>query len=280
MHFAEVALCANDDAARKVAVEVPEIGSQEVLGEWLIPKGEVLLVSFGAYTVADSSGKAVVKERLAVVEAGEAGIALPILRATPWVPVPNVLTAPLPKVSVPAPVAIPETIAPPAPVTIAPPAPVTMAPARTRAAAPVTIAPPAPVTTARSRKFPWPCRRSRAARCPRAFIPTDDRPNCRRSRRTDRRRYERFGLGLGRAAAQPANQEAAHAETDRRRRRDQNDLRATKSPTVFLPSLFMPSPSVGLQFLLPLKPLSLRLPFGQRMEIEIYGKVVPDQSGK
>jgi hypothetical protein len=40
--------------------------------------------------------------------------------------------------------------------------------------------------------------------------------------------------------------------------------------------MFMPVPSVGLQFLVPIKPLSLKLPFGRRLEIEIYGRVVPD----
>ena len=38
----------------------------------------------------------------------------------------------------------------------------------------------------------------------------------------------------------------------------------------------MPTPSVGLQFLLPIKPLSLKLPFGQRLELEIYGRVVSE----
>ncbi len=52
-------------------LEVPEIANQEVLGEWLIPNGECLLVSFGPHTVADKSGKAVVRERLAFVEADE-----------------------------------------------------------------------------------------------------------------------------------------------------------------------------------------------------------------
>ena len=42
------------------------------------------------------------------------------------------------------------------------------------------------------------------------------------------------------------------------------------------PSVFLPGASVGFQFLLPLKPLSLRLPFNQRLEIEIFGRVVPD----
>ena len=33
---------------------------------------------------------------------------------------------------------------------------------------------------------------------------------------------------------------------------------------------------VGFQFLLPVKPLSIKLPFNQRLEVEIFGRVVPD----
>ncbi len=64
--------CDEASAARKVALEVPEIGSQEIAGEWLIPKDGILLVSFGPHTVAGPDGKAVVRERLAIVEAAEA----------------------------------------------------------------------------------------------------------------------------------------------------------------------------------------------------------------
>ena len=49
---------------------------------------------------------------------------------------------------------------------------------------------------------------------------------------------------------------------------------------MFLPSMFMPSPSVGFQFLLPIKPLSLKLPFDQRLEIEIFGRIVPDAESR
>jgi hypothetical protein len=49
-----------------------------------------------------------------------------------------------------------------------------------------------------------------------------------------------------------------------------------RSSTVFLPSVFLPGASVGFQFLLPIRPLSIRLPFNQRLEIEIFGRVVPD----
>ena len=42
-----------------------------------------------------------------------------------------------------------------------------------------------------------------------------------------------------------------------------------------IPSMFQPAaPAVGLQFLLPIKPVSLKLPFNRRLEIEIYGRVV------
>jgi hypothetical protein len=46
-----------------------------------------------------------------------------------------------------------------------------------------------------------------------------------------------------------------------------------------IPSLFMPTPSVGLQFLIPLKPFSLKLPFNRKLEIEILGRVVRNPEG-
>ena len=67
------------DDVQKVVLDVPEIDTQEVLGEWLVPRGEVLLVSFGAHTVADKDGMAVVKERLAMIEADEAAGASPVI---------------------------------------------------------------------------------------------------------------------------------------------------------------------------------------------------------
>ena len=79
-----------------VSVDVPEIGSQEVAGEWLIPNGECLLVSFGAYTVADKDGKAVVKERLAIVDAEgtSVGVDLPIAGPGVVVPPPALSSSP------------------------------------------------------------------------------------------------------------------------------------------------------------------------------------------
>jgi hypothetical protein len=53
----------------EVTLQVPESTRTEVAGEWLIPRDGVLVVSLGAHTVADANGKAVVRERLAVLAA-------------------------------------------------------------------------------------------------------------------------------------------------------------------------------------------------------------------
>jgi hypothetical protein len=52
-----------------VKIQVPEVVKGEVAGEWLIPNDGVLVVSLGVQTVADKEGRAVVRERLALIEA-------------------------------------------------------------------------------------------------------------------------------------------------------------------------------------------------------------------
>ncbi len=72
---------------------------------------------------------------------------------------------------------------------------------------------------------------------------------------------------------QPRSKPATDAGTNKA------EFTLPKAATMFLPSLFMPSPSVGFQFLLPIKPLSLKLPFGQRLEVEVIGRIVPESEG-
>ncbi len=50
-------------------IEVPEVVRGSVEGEWLIPNDEILIMSLGTFTTADEGGKAVVRERLAILEA-------------------------------------------------------------------------------------------------------------------------------------------------------------------------------------------------------------------
>jgi hypothetical protein len=224
-----------DQDARRAAVDVPEIASQEVAGEWLIPRGEVLLVSFGAYTVADSEGKAVVKERLAMIEAGPAASASlePLASSTRITPNPKPFELPAPVVApapAPAPVVVPKG-----------PLPMPMVPSRTFPRGVHVDGTPAelPPLPADEAELDSPSGSAEPMPSPQTKKPQQAKP-----------------------ATDPGANQAAYAPA--------------RSSTVALPSLFMPTPSVGFQFLLPIKPLSLKLPFGQRLELEIYGRIVSE----
>jgi hypothetical protein len=65
-----VAGCVGKIASR---IEVPELAHVSIGGEWLIPSGGALVLSLGVQTTADSEGKAVVSERLLVIEARAPG---------------------------------------------------------------------------------------------------------------------------------------------------------------------------------------------------------------
>jgi hypothetical protein len=222
-----------DQDVRTAALEVPEIGTQEVAGEWLIPSGDVLLVSFGAYTTADSAGKAVVKERLALIEARPVSF----------------VAAPLP-----------------ANASAVPPIP------HPRAFPDLPLAPPPAMPPAPAMALPMPAIPSRTVPqgvhadgtlAPLPPLPVDDMDD---DSSTD--------SSEPRPSPQMKTPKPAKPATDANANRA--EFKEPRSSTVFLPSLFMPSPSVGFQFLLPIKPLSFRLPLGQKLEIEIYGRVVPN----
>ncbi|MGE3822451.1 MAG: hypothetical protein AB7I30_23800, partial [Isosphaeraceae bacterium] len=89
------------DGGECETLSVPEVATGQLAGEWLIPKEGALLVSLGAYTVADKEGKAVVRERVLVLEArpiaptvttagliGQAPAPRPISRTITLAPVP------------------------------------------------------------------------------------------------------------------------------------------------------------------------------------------------
>jgi hypothetical protein len=234
--FAKTASCTKDNAASRVALEVPEIGSQEIVGEWLIPKDGILLVSFGPHTVAGKDGKAVIHERLAIIEAEEAdntpvsgatheGIQPGTIREASPLAVPRAATAVVP---------------PPAQAPIAHP--------------PIAI----PAIPSRS--------------IPQGFH-SDGRP---------------ADLPpLPPEEAEDAPDESSEARPSPQTRKSQQakpkpaaDSRTTKAEyaahrfPASMPAVFLSTPSVGVQFLIPLKPLSLRLPFNRKLEIEIFGRVV------
>ncbi|AGA30279.1 hypothetical protein [Singulisphaera acidiphila] len=50
-------------------LDVPEVVKGTLEGEWLIPNSGVLVASLGAHTIDDGNGKAVIRERLMLIEA-------------------------------------------------------------------------------------------------------------------------------------------------------------------------------------------------------------------
>ena len=247
-----------DDDVQKVVLDVPEIDTQEILGEWLVPHGEALLVSFGAHTVADKNGMAVVKERLAIIEADEAA------RRSRWSdqgdePGSGARSAPHAS----------DFMVPPPVIGFAGPGQcvdrAVFASAGGRIAAHRSRGTDGGSASAQPLDSTRDPRRRHAGRI---AAP---------ARRRDRTRL--VVIRVVRANGQPADQEdspaqAAKPATDAGTNKVEFTL--PKAAAMLLPSLFMPGPSAGFQFLLPMKPLSIKLPFGQRLEIEVIGKVVPE----
>ncbi len=230
-------------------VEVPEIGDQEVAGEWLIPKDGVLLVSFGPHTIADRDGKAVIHERLAIVEAGEAATPIPLPT-----PAPTRSSWSSPSMSVPA---LPASAA------MAPRSP---APAPIPAPAKVAAMPPMP-----SRSIPQGYHKDgQPAELPAlpedAADPADvDDDDSAETRPTPQVRKPR-----------PTTESApVKREPDPAMKKAQY---IAPSNFPIIPTRFQPTPTVGLQFLIPIRPIAIRLPFNRRMEIEVYGRIVRAES--
>jgi hypothetical protein len=99
-NVATKACCASDTdscpASGKITarIEVPEVVHASLAGEWLIPNDGVLVVSLGVQTTADSAGKAVVAERLMLIDA--AAVAQQCVeQAVLALPLPNLANKPL-----------------------------------------------------------------------------------------------------------------------------------------------------------------------------------------
>ncbi len=213
---------------RSAQVQIPEIGHAEIAGEWLIPRDEVLLVGFGPHTVADKDGKAVVRERLALITAEE--VELPTASTRPETPE---LPRSLPRVAVSPPrLAIPAL------------------PSRTLPQGVHADGTPAELPP----------------------LPDDEKTeaspgdSC-EPRPSPQTKKPRQG------AAPAANPTAKPAATF--------DNNTAKTALQLAKGLFKPNtlPAFAfpnLQFMMPLKPFDMKLPFNQKLQLELIGRVVPD----
>ncbi len=294
-------------------IDVPEVDTQEVAGEWLIGADEGLVVSFGVHTTADEHGKAVVRERLIVVRAHPtspeegsskvatmAPVALPMSVPMAVARVPNakvwskaIRVAPMPLRPLPSEMAPPSIVEPepigalqpvfPAPVAPVPPVGLSI-PATPNPTSYPAIPPPAPVGDSKlgpgrppvkvhMAPLPAPATPSRSmpegvdaegnpAALPR--LPEDDEPDVDAS-------------------------ESSEPMPSPQTKKPKSPARVPASDTAAKRTGFVPPPvnlvgpllnsllsPVRFQFLIPLKPISLRLPFNQRLEFEIVGRVVGD----
>ncbi len=215
---------------RSTQVQIPEIGHAEIAGEWLIPRDELLLVGFGPHTVADKDGKAVVRERLALITAEE--VALSTASTSP-----EFLELPrsLPRVAVRPPrLAIPAI-------------PSRSLPQGVHADGTPAELPPLP-DEGKADPSPSPGDSSEPRPSPQSKKPQRDTA----------------------PAANPTSKPSASA-----------DIRATKTAFELAKGLFKPNtlPQFtfpNLQFMMPLKPFAMKLPFNQKLELELIGRVVPD----
>jgi hypothetical protein len=222
------------DDARTVSIEVPEIASQEIAGEWLIPKDGILLVSFGPHTIAGKDGKAVIRERLAILEAAAldngtvrrtaaaSGFITSQTHMTPFVP------------------ATPRSL----------PAPV------------VAGKPPASFPALPSRSIP---QGIHADGTPAELppLPADDTDDSPSSESDEPRPSPQI--------KKPLPSPSSPVPDSQMKRTGYNTTSLLPSmPTVFLAA----NPTVGLQFLMPIKAVSLRLPFNRKLEIEIFGRII------
>jgi hypothetical protein len=217
---------------RTVDLEIPEIGGHEIAGEWLIPNDGILLVSFGPHTAANEDGKAVVRERLGIIEAEAApGGVIPAAIRT-------LTPLPVPRPEAPDATALPQSL--PAPVTTVP-MPVPKLPARSIPQGVHADGKPAGLPP----------------------LPPDEHDEPAVSTESSEPR----------PSPQLKKQQQARPASDQGM--NKAEYTAPKLPAI--PSLFIPSLSAGgLQFLVPITPFSLKLPFQRKLEIEVYGRIVPD----
>ena len=334
-----VALCGGSTDGR-VAFELPEIANQEVLGEWLIPNGDCLLVSFGPHTAADTDGKAVVRERLAFVEAdAQPGVQSAaramtegpkyIIRMVPTATPPPVAFGAAPAPMAPAGAYVPNgangdtvIVAPFAPAPIGPSAGFAPTPVPAPESCPTAgrsmhddvqyfpVLPDSPwantqAATERARmraKGIEPPRSAAVAPAPAAPVrsaenlPTPPAPSrsIPQGIHTDGSKASLPPLPDDEKDDDADDSESAEPRPSPQTKRPRNSEPEPKakpeadestskvsftkptSSTALLPSVFLPGASTGLQFLLPIRPLSIKLPFNQRLEIEIFGRVLPD----
>jgi len=282
-------------------IQIPEIGRAQAAGEWLIPEDGVLVIGFGPHTVADAEGRAVVRERLAVITAEVADEADVVIERAETdaddseAPDDSPASEPVPAPA-PAPAAAPAPFGPIfKPVVPVPPRTATAIPALPSRTLPQGVhadgrpAPlpplpedaeaelPAPADEgAKPRPSPQSRRKPSPPPEPVAAEPASEAPGDEETNDEAK-------------ADEPAEIETPKETPAPAARRKIFDSEAGKASFILPAALSAISsmsaepaeafraPFQGAQFLVPLKPLSVKLPLNQKLEFELLGRIVADE---
>ena len=268
-------------------IQIPEIGLARAAGVWLIPEDGVLVVGFGPHTVADAEGRAVVRERLALITAEMVDDAEAMTGGVEVVddsesPDDSPVNGPAPL----APIFKPILPVPPQTATSIPGLPSRTLPQGIHAdGSPATLPPlpedeeadlPAPADEA-SRPLPSPQSRRKPSPPPEpvAPAPASEAPR-------DEEAKEESN------ADEPAEIETPKGAPAVKRKKTDPDagrasfvlpaaLSAISSMSAMKPAETFRAPFQGAHFFVPLKPLSIKLPLNQKLEFELLGRIVADE---
>ena len=230
-------------AAGEGKIQIPEIGRASAAGEWLIPDGEVLVIGFGPHTVADADGKAVVREHLAIIAAEVGDEETAVERTSEDASrTPEASSAKPERPEVPRTAAsLPELPGRTLPQPVHPdgtPAPLPTLPEEAADAAP---------SDESAEPFASPQSRRKSS-----------------------------------APAEPSAPKPEAKKTDGKATKSSFTIPAIKKLQELEPvsglvaATFLATPFRRAEFLVPLKPLDLKLPFNQKLEFELVGRVVND----
>ncbi len=276
----EVAEAKIDDQAVKTSwkpatgaqIQIPEIGRASASGEWLIPEDGVLVIGFGPHTVADADGKAVVREHLAVITAevedvadadieADAPTSSPDAGSAPYVLPPHSVIPVAPRTAVAIP-SLPSRTMPQGVHSDGRPAVLPPLPEEEKAEA-VSDEPSKPLPSPQIKRKPAPP--TEASPTPAAEAPSPEAEAAVPESKVDDEEAK---------TPKPIDQKIKKTSFTFPPLSAFTPLAALKSTGAF------PVPFQGAQFLVPLKPFALKLPFNQKLEIELLGRIVNDPDAR
>lgn len=275
-------------------IQIPEIGRAQAAGEWLIPEDGVLVIGFGPHTVADASGLAVVRERLAVISAEVADEDEVAIESVEWdadasesPETPEDSPAPRPIADPLAPKFKPILPVPPRTATAIPALPSRNLPQGVHAdGRPAKLPPlpedaeadlPAPADEG-GKPRPSPQSRRKPVPAPEPVAPPASKPP-----------GDTKAKAMKPGVKEPAETEAPEETPAPAAKRKIVDPDAGKASFVLpaalsaltsmsaKPAETFRAPLRGAQILVPLRPLTIKLPLSQKLEFELLGRIVADE---